>query len=69
MNLNLYVIRFNLPLQQLQTQTHEPAVYRERSPSILKAILKNHFHSFSEKYSENYNTEPGKIRLQRIESF
>ncbi len=58
-----------MPLQQLQTQTHDPAVYRERSPSILKAILKNHFHNFSEKYSENYNTEPGKIRLQRIESF
>ena len=63
----LYVIQFKLPLQQLQT--YEPAVYRERSPSILKAKIKNHCQSFFQKYSEKYDTEFGRIRLDRIESF
>jgi hypothetical protein len=58
-----------LPLQQTQVKQYKPAVYTQRSPNILKAILKNHFQSFSEKYSENYDTELGKIRLSRIETF
>ncbi len=58
-----------MPSQQAQLQQYDPAVYTQRSPNILKAILKNHFQSFSDKYSEKYDTEYGKIRLERIDSF
>ncbi|HOS45638.1 MAG TPA: transposase [Paludibacter sp.] len=58
-----------MPSQQTQLQQYDPAVYTQRSPNILKAILKNHFQSFSDKYSEKYDTEYGKIRLERIDSF
>jgi len=56
---------------QLQYTTYikQKAEYIQRSPNALKIIFQNHFNDFSEKYSEKYDTDYGRVRLERIKLF
>ena len=62
------------PAEYISTQ-FDPALYKshstgiQRSPNALKSIFQNHLPAFSEKYSQSFGTEHGRLRLERIEHF
>ena len=58
-----------MQLPQYTTDIKQNTEYIQRSPNALKIIFQNHFNVFSEKYSEKYDTEYGRLRLERIQLF